>query len=70
MNVWTRLQGLSQSKDTPDNPLEALGELDEATRAAYQELLHTISHPIVDDIMAAQYDSASGRRSHQKGGGQ
>lgn len=70
MNVWTRLQGLAQSQDTPDDPLAALGALDEATREAYLSLLRGEAHPIVDDIIAAQYDSASGRHGHQKGGQQ
>jgi hypothetical protein len=68
MNVWTRLQGLAQSQDTPDDPLAALGALDEATRAAYLSLLCGEDPQIVDDVMAAQYDSAGGRHGHQKGG--
>jgi hypothetical protein len=70
MNVWTRLQELAQSQDTPDDPLAALGALDEATRAAYLSLLRGEDPQIVNDIMAAQYDSASGQHSHQKVGGQ
>jgi hypothetical protein len=68
MNEWTHLQELSQSSETPNKPLTALGALAAAVSAARRALFGGGSHPLVNDIMAEQFDSAGGRHGHQKGG--
>jgi hypothetical protein len=69
MDKWTHVQMLSQDNEI-DKPAERLGLLTAVISLARRAMFgqHPVNHPLVDDIMAAQFDSASGLRSHLTGG--